>query len=57
MLAGRHRLPITEKRLCLAREKGIIVLAADREGMPGAGSREEHMRPVHPLKGVLHIYE
>jgi hypothetical protein len=57
MRAGRHRLLITEKRLCLAREKGIIVLAADREGMPGAGSREEHMRPVHPRKDVLHIYE
>jgi hypothetical protein len=57
MRAGPHRLSITEKRLCHAREKGIIVLAADREGMPGAGSREEHMRPVHPRKGVLPIDE
>lgn len=53
MRACRRRLPIPEKRLCLAQEKGIIVLAAEREVMSGDGSQEEHMRPVHALKDVF----
>jgi len=53
---GQHLSSPAEKRLCLAREKGIIVFAADRESKPGAGSHEEHMRPATP-EGRSHLYE